>query len=217
MLTLTIVDYWKSHYSNFNLNKPSDFCLTILASNFIDGTDLVIELGCGNGRDGQMLSQRVKNYIGIDLASEALSKAEDYFKKSNLDKNYRFICGDFSKINFEDLAKNYKKVLIYSRFSLHSINFESELSLFQNILAMNRNSSVLMAIEARTIYDELYGKGNYIEKNAFFSDHFRRFIDPCYFLNYVVENFKVIEFHISRGFAKYNEENPLVMRSTFSL
>ena len=71
-------------------------------------------------------------------------------------------------------------------------------------------------IEARTIHDELYGKGEQVARNAFMSDHFRRFIDPQEFLEKVSKNFTVDSFKVERNFAPYKDEDPMVMRIEFS-
>lgn len=67
-------------------------------------------------------------------------------------------------------------------------------------------------IETRTIYDELYGVGKKMKKNEFFSDHYRRFIDPKEIKIKLSKHFKIIYIKCKKNFAKHKNENPKVLR-----
>ncbi len=67
-------------------------------------------------------------------------------------------------------------------------------------------------IETRTIFDELYGVGRKIGKYEYFTDHYRRFIDPNKLKNKLAKNFKIVYFRLSKNLAKYKNENPKILR-----
>jgi hypothetical protein len=67
-------------------------------------------------------------------------------------------------------------------------------------------------IEVRTVYDELYGVGKKLKKNEYLTSHYRRFIDPMIFKKQIEKKFSIKLFKIRRNFAKYKNENPLVLR-----
>ena len=68
--------------------------------------------------------------------------------------------------------------IVYSRFTLHSINSDLELKTIKNANKLLCNGGVFM-IEARTIYDDYCGKGEMISENEWiYEGHYRRFINP---------------------------------------
>jgi len=64
-----------------------------------------LDLGCGNGRWGEILIPRCKEYVGVDLSKNFIEKAQKQYKK----KNARFICNLASE--FIDKSK-YDLILI---------------------------------------------------------------------------------------------------------
>ena len=173
----------------------------------------MVELGCGNGRDGTTLAEAVSLYTGIDacpVAIESFSKKIDQHQDTQ-SRNVELLQGDFTNIDFRRFMKNNERLAIYSRFSLHSINYEEASRLLSNIENLDPSSWIFM-LEARTIFDEFYGIGKKLGEHEFESDHYRRFIDPAEFLKEASARFNVRYFEVADGFAKFGKENPIVMR-----
>ncbi len=205
-------DFWDNHYLSFSENDSSPFCKEVI-SKYLEPEDYVIEIGCGNGRDGVHLAQNVHFYEGIDLSKSAISSANDRFIQDGIPSSkYLIHQGDFSKIQIG--KHNTKRIVIYSRFSLHSDTEESENSLLSTLKQIESNQ-LLVLIEVRTIFDELFGLGKPAERNAYITDHYRRFIEPEEFRNKVSQDFELIHYQVSDGFAAYKEENPIVLRIAF--
>jgi SAM-dependent methyltransferase len=210
---LKITGYWDSHYKVFEEDEASPYCKDIV-NRILQPNDTVIEIGCGNGRDGLMIARNVKNYIGVDLSPTAIQSAREKFIKSKLpEERYSLFSDDFSQLKFEHPEST--RLIIYSRFSLHADSEDAENLLLAH-LSNYKSGSLKVLIEARTIHDELYGQGEKVERNAFVSDHFRRFINPQEFLEKVSKNFTVDSLKVERDFAPYKAENPMVMRIEFS-
>ena len=68
-------------------------------------------------------------------------------------------------------------------------------------------------IEARSIYDDLYGVGKNIGEHEFITDHYRRFLDPSVFLKKLLDDFHIKYYEISNGFSKYKESDPIIIRT----
>jgi len=64
----------------------------------IDPKDRVMDLGCSVGGVSNILSARVETITGIDINNEFIVHCLKYKRA-----NQRFICADFSTINYEDL------------------------------------------------------------------------------------------------------------------
>jgi SAM-dependent methyltransferase len=205
------VQFWDSHYKNFNLEKPSkfgEFCL----DNYIKASDNVIELGCGNGRDGVYIFKKTQNYTGIDLSTSAIDVCENKFQNLGFDSSkYMFLSQDMSNvIKLNEIKRN----VFYSRFSLHSVNLETENKILDNL--KNLTEDWIFLLEVRTIHDDLFGQGEALGENEFVTDHYRRFIDPETLINKIRKTFKIISKDLSSGLALYKNEDPIVLRLIFS-
>ena len=71
----------------------------------------------------------------------------------------------------------------------------------------------MIKASTRTVNDHLFGVGENLGDNSYFTDHFRRFIDLKEFLkkvkNYNLECIYSIE---SEGYSILNNDNPVLMR-----
>ena len=206
--------FWNSHYQKFDEQAATPFCEQV-GSLQIRDDDFVYELGCGNGRDALRLTDLAAKYVGLDMSVEAISATESRLASAgSLGRGSARVC-DFTSVDWQGLCsegiKESGRLVLYSRFSLHSITALQEDSLFSTIQSFE-SAPVLLLVEARTVFDELFGEGTEVERNAFVSDHFRRFLDPEEFRERVNTQMKVEYFEVSRGFAKYKAEDPQVLR-----
>ena len=192
---------------NDELLNPSSFAVST-AYELKHGRTL-LDLGCGNGRDSlYFLSLGIK-VTGIDASDTAIQKLITTTKDNN---NAKFICGDFVT-NREIYGVQYD--YIYSRFTLHAINAMQEKELLHNIKhALKPDGKIF--IEARTIHDDIFGKGQETDRNTFiYNGHFRRFIDP----DELTEEMKFMGYEIlsleeGRGFSKTDTSDPVLLRLT---
>lgn len=203
-------DYWNEYYSHNAPsidNKPSDFAKYIESAFLREKNPAhILELGCGNGRDSLFFLSKGHKITAIDesdVAIEMLSRMTD----SN---NGLFVCDDFVK---SEALCQMKYDCIYSRFTLHAISEKQEDELLDNVRHALTSNGIL-AIEARTTNDELYGKGTEIENNVFFyNEHYRRFINVNAFRSKLEKmGFDVIYLEESNGFSKTANSDPILMR-----
>ncbi len=196
-------NYWETYYkfskSPIRPSKFSIFCAKYLKS--FHGK--IYDVGCGNGRDTIFFNKLKFKCFGIDSCKSIILKNKRKFKiyKKN------FINKDFSKLSFLNKIED---SIIYSRFSLHSIN-EKKQKIFLSKIKKSKNVKVLM-IETRTIYDELYGKGKKIGKFEYINTHYRRFLKPLDLKKTISKSFKIKYYKVAKNFAKYKKENPKVLR-----
>lgn len=204
--------FWDNHYARFNDQAPSFFCLHCM-ERFLRKHDTLFEIGCGNGRDGLELARVVERYVGLDTCSKAVGLFRGAIEQSQPPRtNLSVEVADGTQFALQRF--NGGRMAIYSRFSLHSIDYPSESRLLDNLHRLSRQDWICM-IEARTIFDELYGVGTAVGKHEFVTDHYRRFIDPQEFIAQLIARFKLHYFEVSRGFAMYKGDDPLVMRVVF--
>ena len=205
--------FWNKHYQDFSLQEPSRFARFCLSSQLLSG-DTLVELGCGNGRDGMALATKVSGYTGLDACAVAVSNFQSAVaaKPTALATKMNVQQADFTSINFNPFGVGASRLVIYSRFSLHSITYDEAERLLRNVGVINTAPWVLM-LEARTIFDALYGEGTNVGPHEFKTDHYRRFIDPDVFLQDISSRFAVRYFEVASGFAPFGNQDPIAMRA----
>jgi SAM-dependent methyltransferase len=199
--------YWNKYYSNDVVTEePSDFAQFCI-NNYKKECGSIIDIGCGNGRDTFFFSSQSIQSIGLDQ-SEIVIKGNKA-KSSKLGLNCSFFVGDFSNFDFDSIC--HKPYSIYSRFTLHAINYKEEDKLFKHLFS-NINLKYLF-IEVRSIRDLLYGEGKEVGLHEFVTSHYRRFINPKKLISKLKENFEILYFKESQGFAKTKTEDPWIIRT----
>jgi SAM-dependent methyltransferase len=196
--------YWNGFYkqTDRSLLIPSQFA-TFVASEFVDIVDTIVDLGCGNGRDAFFLSELGFKVIGVDASKEAI----EYCSKRS-GQNSFFLCSDILDINLlqnlRDFLINTNRLLVYSRFFLHAISEDEELS-FWNLVRDLCGLNDFLAVEFRTDRDASLNKVT--------GKHFRRFIKPPALLERANKFGFVCEYLVEGfGFAKYKTDDAHVAR-----
>lgn len=198
--------YWSEFYFNNNelTKKPSLFTQYLVENSVINEGDVLFELGCGNGRDSIFFAQNNIDVTAVDQCDKNISFLNEQHN------NISFISDDFTNLSNLESKVN----VVYSRFTLHSINDEGEQRTL-NWVYNNLKKDGILCVEARTLKDPIFGKG--IDKGNniwFYNDHHRRFIDALSFKNKLVEmGFEIKLFEENNGFAKHKDDDPVVLRA----
>ena len=197
-------EYWNRYYQNKVCSTlPSPFAQYV--STLVEPGKTLVDLGCGNGRDAVYFAGQGLNVVGMDLSASAIEMLE-----AQHIPNARFVCGDFiSDPTHTPGCYDYA----YSRFTIHAINPKQETMLLQAMYQALKPGGKFF-IEVRSVHDPLYGKGQPVERNAFFYDnHYRRFI-VLGELTHSLEQcgFRVEYAKEQTGFAPYGNDDPPVIR-----
>lgn len=188
-------NYWNEFYkANSIVDEPSSFARHV-ADNYFESGKILLELGCGNGRDAIFFAEKVKKVKALDLSSETILS----LSSMNL-KNAEFFNQDFSQLsNFRDFD------YVYSRFTLHSIDDKTEQVVLQQLPKVLKSGGLFL-LEARSLKDENLAK-------TFGTGHFRRYLDYDAIVNQIERlNFKVLEKVESQGLSPYKDEDPFLIR-----
>ena len=200
-------EYWNQIYKDsFITQEPSPFAKDVISDMLLRGGDL-LELGCGNGRDSLYFAKKGLRVTGIDASNIVIDELNAATKKAN---NVRFICDDFVR------CKSVYSVMydsIYSRFTLHAINEKQEDELLHNCASALKKGGRIY-IEARSVRDDLYGKGEKIGKNEFvYNEHYRRFVEIDILIQ-KLENLglQIVSKSEGRGFSTTVNQDPVLIR-----
>ena len=198
-------NYWEEYYKkNVAPTVPSSFAEFCLPK--FEKGNILLEIGCGNGRDSIFFAQNKINVIAIDQSGEEIKK----LKKINI-PNVDFRAADmvYDKELYIPNSNDY----VYSRFTLHAISEKEQLMVMKNVYESLKKGGLFL-IEVRSTKDEIFGKGEKVDKNAYvYEGHYRRFID----FNELKEIAKNFNFNIdyaveSKDLAAYKNSNPTVIR-----
>jgi cyclopropane fatty-acyl-phospholipid synthase-like methyltransferase len=196
--------YWDEYYKNNPVGEPSLFAQFVRQNYLHEGKSL-LEIGCGNGRDAQWFSRTGLAVTGVDLSSEAIKHCREQVTQAE------FFTGDFS-----ELTMDRKFDYVYSRFTLHAVDEETECKTLTNVWN-HLGDHGLFFVEARTILDELCGKGECLsQKEWIYNGHYRRFLVPENFLGRARKaGFSPCFIHMANGLAPWRDQDPIVMRAVF--
>ncbi|MDW3210008.1 MAG: class I SAM-dependent methyltransferase [Reichenbachiella sp.] len=194
-------EFWEDFYSKKKgILEPSPFAQYVIKEHHLSGS--LVELGCGNGRDSIYFIKNKLEVFGTDQCQTTIGRLKDLKLEG----------GKFEVKDFTTLGELGKFDNIYSRFTLHSVS-EKQASQTLTWAFDSLNVGGKLCIEVRSIHDELYGEGTEVERDAFVTDHYRRFVR----IDELTKELETLGFKIeyseeSKGFAVYKNEDPAVIR-----
>lgn len=197
--------YWTHFYETHDSNpKPSNFASFLVDKPIMDvGT--ICDVGCGDGRDAYFFSEHGYPCIGIDQCLVDSSSGHPAGLSQPL---LNFFRHDFTDIEYDSLVGC--SLSIYSRFTLHALNYSEEEMFFENL----ERSKLLkfIFIEVRSINDSLYGEGDEVGLHEFVTTHYRRFIDPKVLRSRLESKYIIDYFEEDTGFSPLPTEDPCLIR-----
>lgn len=204
-------DYWNSYYHRHPVaisNEESAFAR--MALQYMEAGKSLIEFGCGNGRDALFFAAHGIHVTGIDVSENAINMLNQTISDRSDMKTAKFLCEDFTG---ECVLFQIQHDYCYSRFTLHAITEEQQQRALKNAKSTMMTGGLLF-IEARSIHDDIYGKGECAGRHAYiFDSHFRRFIDKEELISDIRQlGFEVLYEAEDRGFAPYKDQDPVLIR-----
>jgi len=199
------INYWNDFYKKGDVPREgSTFASSILHK--IDKMEVMVEMGCGNGRDAYFFASKGIKIWAFDIAETVTDL------KPVENGNPKFICADFT--NLQTPYDNQRFGTVYSRFTLHAIRVDgASRSLkwaFHNLI-----SGGLLLIEVRSVLDPLCGKGTKVEgeRDAWINTHYRRFLRKDELVG-ELQSLGFIMEHIQEenNLSIYKDDNPVVIR-----
>lgn len=198
------ISYWDNFYLNSDakLRIPSQFA-AFVATEYMGIFETIIDLGCGNGRDSLFFSSLGFEVIGVDASLKAIESIRKSSMSTGNFLHSDIVNKDLPKL-IQTLIHPSNKRLIYSRFFLHAISDQQELSLWDLINTLCHNNDVL-ALEFRTNRDEKLAKVT--------DKHYRRFVNPIEVIARAADAGFVCEYFTEGfGYAKYKSDDAHVAR-----
>ncbi|MUT65000.1 class I SAM-dependent methyltransferase [Paenibacillus sp. NEAU-GSW1] len=207
------IEYWNEFYKTVKIQEESTFCTLI--KNTINNNAIILDIGCGSGRDAFSFARDGFEVVGVDRSEEAI-KLNEVLKENihfnDLKIKFQVVdiadeqgLGEIVKSVSQLATNENKKLVVYVRFLLHSINETTEKVLLSTISKYLKKGDYL-ASEFRTIEDQKLHK--------IYDNHYRRFIVSEDLLS-DLENkydFNKVLFTKGTGLSIYNNEDPYLGR-----
>ena len=164
-------EYWDAFYARSQLTKAPSHFARLCAEKYVAPGQIVVEAGCGNGRDAVALAGTGASVTAIDQCELSIAELR---KAHGTLANLKFVADDF-------VTYAYPKPLhvFYSRFTLHSIGASDKKALLEKVIrALSPGGYTLLEFRGRK--NELNGMGRPVPGEEFmyeYEGHKRRFID----------------------------------------
>lgn len=209
-------EFWDSVYRKKNIPEyPSQYAISLMPE--LQPGCNILDVGCGNGRDALFFSQHGHHVVGIDGSKAGVTAALDSGRSHGLTANFMHV-NVYEPSSYSKFIEHHRECfdVIYARFFIHAIDHSGEMSFWQIAKAcLKKNGRVY--IEARTVNDPLRVTGKKISETESIAGHYRRFIEPSVLVkNAENDGFKAEYNVVGQGMAKFRDEDPEVIRCTFS-
>ncbi len=200
--------YWNDYYSRVSRKAPPSQFAAFVANEFGD-RDLVVDVGCGNGRDTLFFAQLGFDTLGIDAAQAAIDHCRGLVGGSDRPQaRNTFLCRNVVDLRDDrELLERLRpaRKLVYSRFFLHAIDQHEEDAFFDFAFATLQPGDAV-AVEFRTALDAGRAKVT--------AAHYRRYVEAETLVQRVVNRHgaRVAYLAEGTGFAKYKADDAHVCR-----
>ncbi|MGH3681879.1 MAG: methyltransferase domain-containing protein, partial [Natronosporangium sp.] len=197
--------YWRQFYRDHRVDGASSFAQFV--ADRLPATGVLLDIGCGTGRDAVYLASRGHTVLGLDRSAEAIERAREASRQAGLE-GVRFAQldaasrPDIERVLPGDLGTD---VTVYLRFFLHSIDESTEDTLLAALVDALAGGFRLCA-EFRTTKDDSLPK--------VYGDHYRRYLDEQAFADKLRRTwgFEIEHLEAGRGLSPYEGEDPHLAR-----
>lgn len=203
--------YWNNFYKIGRNLSESTFCGEI-RKKFKHDT-IIVDIGCGSGRDSFSFASEGFDVFGIDASNEAIAtnnKRADELSLSGkivfskVDLNDQIALQEFFSTINTKAEESQREIVLYLRFLLHAIDDKTEKVLLDTIAESFPTGTSFVA-EFRSAEDAVRSK--------FYDNHYRRFVETDKLLiELITRSFSIKEFDKGTGFSIYKDENPFLAR-----
>jgi len=131
-------DRWYKKGAHWEVEHPSKTVDLLLPE--LKKDEIVLDLGCGSGRDCLFLARRGFKTVGIDISDVAIEKARKRAKSEKL--NVKFDVGNIEELPYED--KSFDKII--SAYTIESVNIKKVTKEMHRVLKDDGKAYLLIII-----------------------------------------------------------------------
>lgn len=203
--------YWERHYAGHpDPGEPSRFARHV-AERYLTAGAVLLELGCGNGRDAVYLAGHCAEVVAVDRCAPEIEFLTAHHGTDTLS----FVHADFTHLVTEPAVLGRRFDVVYARFTLHSIAAAGQ----RRVVAMLGDlleEDGRVAFEFRGLHNELLGVGDPLGDDGdvfVHQGHARRFVDADALAEDLrAAGFTIVEFAERTGFAPWGDDDETYAR-----
>ncbi len=156
---ITTKEFWNNEILKANLIWPNENVIRFVKRNVKDTNKVILDFGCGAGRNAIALAQEGYNVIAMDYSKQAIELAVQKAKANNIDIDFR--------INSDTIPLQPGSVdVIVANGSLFYSSVTETIEMLRKLKNIMSEDGIFWA-DWRTKEDSLYGMGKEIEPNFF--------------------------------------------------
>lgn len=171
--------------------------------------DVLVEIGCGTGRDGLWFAEQGHRVVGVDYADAAVAECNARAAARTLDARFQ-VCNLYETRDMLALVDELagRRPDVYARFLLHSLEDRGRANLLRVLRGLLTGGGRAF-LEFRTDADAA--------ARHVLEDHFRRYVSLAEVCQEVeAAGLRVDHCEEGPGFAPYREEDPVCARMVIS-
>ena len=153
-------EFWDKEIINANLIWPNEHIIRFVKRNFHDRNSVILDFGCGAGRNAIALAMEGYNIIAMDHSEEAVELAREKSLERLLD--IEFLVNKNTDIPLKTASVN----AIVANGSLFYNDWNTTIKLLSNLHDVLSENGLMWA-DWRTKEDSLYAMGEETEKDFF--------------------------------------------------
>lgn len=153
-------EFWDKEIINVNLIWPNEHIIRFVKRNFHDRNSVILDFGCGAGRNAIALAMEGYNIIAMDHSEEAVELAREKSLERLLD--IEFLVNKNTDIPLKTASVN----AIVANGSLFYNDWNTTIKLLSNLHDVLSENGLMWA-DWRTKEDSLYAMGEETEKDFF--------------------------------------------------
>lgn len=165
--------YWEEKWRDspqLPVNNYAITCQTIIKDLW---QKHIFDIGCGSGSDALYFASKGHYVTAMDLSKYSIEQLNISAKTQKL--SIEVITGDITSTNLPDDCFD----VVYAHLSLHYFWDQDTTNIFKKIYRSLKTDGIFF-VKCKSIDDELYWKGEFIETDMYRTDHARHFFSTDY-------------------------------------
>jgi cyclopropane fatty-acyl-phospholipid synthase-like methyltransferase len=164
-----------SYWSDKGIRRIEKNAFTDVADGYLNGSENILDIGCGRGEDSLHFARRGCTVTAIDISEVNVKHLQSAVSNEGL-TNVRVLLADVAQ---PFVFKNGEFDAVYAHLSVHYFDDETTKRIFEEIKRILKPGGLLF-VKCKSVDDLLYGKGEKVGEDMYKEEHVRHFFSEDY-------------------------------------
>ena len=171
---------WRDEWTDKAERAPNPFARTTWDVLKTTKAKMLLDLGCGDGRDALFFAEKGLEVTAIDFSESGIAILQ------SMNPAITASVMDIQRVEFPDASFD----AIYAHLSIHYFDDAATKDIIQNIHRMLRPGGFFF-VKCKSVHDPLFGQGEKVGEDLYRTDHVRHFFSLDY-MRKSLQDFKVL-------------------------